>query len=98
MVAAALLDTRDIALRQHRQGGERNGPEDRFGETVGRPPRPNEIAAKRRELGPRDAGGVDAGESIGIARCRHRAMRNSGPNAIDDLAELVSSRQEIAAE
>src|SRR5471032_2296071 len=82
VAAATLLDARDVALCQQRQGGERDRSENGFNDSVSRAPGPDKIAAERRQLGMADARGMDATERVDIGCRRCRAMRDGAADAI----------------
>src|SRR5260370_29586447 len=98
MVAGALLDARHVALHQQRQGREGDRPKDRLDETVGGAPRPHEVSLEGRELGARDASGVNASERVGIGRRWRLAMRDRAADAIDDFTQFDGAPEQPAAE
>jgi len=79
MLAGALLDAADIGLGQQGQGRERDRAEDRLDDAVRRAPLPDEVGAERHEAGAGDAGGVAAGERLGVGLCRAAAVASALP-------------------
>ena len=98
MLAAALLDARQVGLRQHRQRRQGDGTEDRFDDAVLGAPDPGKIRRAGRKAGLEDGGGVDMRESVDMLWARPPAASAGDADRIDDLTQRQGAVEQSCAE